>query len=172
MGAAYRALPEDLRDAVEGTFVRHSAQRYFKIRPSDVYRPVMELLDEIEQETPTVAHPTVLVHPATGERVLYLSAGFAESIVDAAGNELDPGLLRRLLEITGQLDESFQHPGIHLQGFEEGDLLVWDNRSLIHRALHTVKPEPTASFRVTVHDQYPFYEGVATEQSVRAPQPV
>ena len=40
-----------------------------------------------------------------------------------------------------------------------GDLLVWDNRSLVHRAKHAVKPEPTASFRVTVHDEHPFYEG-------------
>ncbi len=31
-------------------------------------------------------------------------------------------------------------------------LLVWDNRSLMHRALHTTQPEPAVSFRVTVQD--------------------
>ncbi|MEU3183406.1 TauD/TfdA family dioxygenase [Streptomyces sp. NPDC006923] len=161
MGRAYEALPQDLKDAVEGTLCRHSVQRYFKIRPTDVYRPIVDILADVEAETPTVTHPTVTVHPVTGERILYLSEGFGLSLADDKGNDLDDELLRRVLEATGQLDETFQHPHIHLQTYDEGDLLVWDNRSLIHRALHTTKPEPTASFRVTVHDEYPFYEGIA-----------
>ena len=31
-------------------------------------------------------------------------------------------------------------------------MLVWDNRSLVHRALHTATPEPAVSYRVTVYD--------------------
>ncbi|NJQ13806.1 (3R)-3-[(carboxymethyl)amino]fatty acid oxygenase/decarboxylase [Streptomyces bohaiensis] len=160
MGRAYEALPQRLKDAVAGTVCRHSVQRYFKIRPTDVYRPLVEVLADVEAETPTVTHPTVTVHPVTGERILYLSEGFALSLADAEGNELDGGLLRELLEATGQTDDTFSHPGIHLQTFEQGDILVWDNRSLIHRALHTSQPEPTSSFRVTVHDEHPFYEGI------------
>jgi taurine dioxygenase len=98
----------------------------------------------------------VAIHPVTGERILYLSEGFCLSLSDKAGNELDPSVLHRLLEGSGQLDETFATAGTYLQTYEKGDLLVWDNRSLIHRALHTTKPEPAASFRVTVHDEYPF----------------
>jgi taurine dioxygenase len=50
------------------------------------------------------------------------------------------------------LDTSFEHDNIHLQTFEKGDLLVWDNRSLVHRALHTSNSEPAVSYRVTVYD--------------------
>lgn len=161
MGRAYRKLPAGLRSAIDGSTCLHSARRYFKIRPADVYRPIHEVMADVERETPPVAHPTVLTHPVTGEQVLYLSEGFAYALEDGDGTRLDGAVLPELLTRTGQLDTTFTHENIHLQTFEEGDLLIWDNRSLIHRALHTVKPEPTESFRVTVHDEYPFHAGVA-----------
>ncbi len=154
MSRAYQKLPAELKAAIRGTSCRHGASRYFKIRPSDVYRPIGELVAEVRATTPPAAHPTVFIHPVTGEPTLYVSEGFTESIHDAAGNELDGELLRRVLEATGQLDTTFTHENIHLQTFEKGDLLLWDNRTLIHRALHTTKPEPTASHRVTVLDEY------------------
>jgi alpha-ketoglutarate-dependent taurine dioxygenase len=159
MGRAYQKLPERLRAAVAGTTCRHSARRYFKIRPTDVYRPIHEVMADVERETPPVGHPTVITHPVTGEQILYLSEGFAYALEDADGNLLDDSVRRELLTLTGQLDSTFSHENIHLQTFEEGDLLIWDNRSLIHRALHTTKPEPTVSFRVTVHDEHPFHAG-------------
>ncbi|MFF1354023.1 TauD/TfdA dioxygenase family protein [Streptomyces sp. NPDC058297] len=159
MGQAYQHLPEELKKAIAGTRAEQSPRRYFKIRPSDVYRPVSELLDEIEQKTPAVKHPTTFVHPVTGETVLYVSEGFTCALEDDQGNTLDEQLVPQLLEASGQLDMSFEHPNIHLQTYEEGDLLIWDNRSLIHRALHTTTPEPAVSHRVTVHDEFPFHEG-------------
>jgi alpha-ketoglutarate-dependent taurine dioxygenase len=161
MGRAYEKLPGELKVAIKDTYITHTARRYFKIRPTDVYRPIGELLLEIERETPAVRHPATFEHPVTGETVLYLNAGFADKIQDANGNVLEGGLLDSLLEATGQLDTTFQHENIHLQTFEKGDLLIWDNRSLVHRALHTVKPEPTVSYRVTVHDAHEFYHGIA-----------
>jgi alpha-ketoglutarate-dependent taurine dioxygenase len=161
MGRAYERLPEDLRRAADDLMCVHNLRSYFKIRPADVYRPMGEILDEIERETPPVVHPTVVVHPVTGERILYLSKGFTVALRDRQGNAVDPDLLQRLLEAAGQLDDSMTHPNIHLQTFEEGDLLIWDNRSLVHRAKHGAQPEPAASFRVTVHDEHPFYEGIA-----------
>jgi taurine dioxygenase len=101
----------------------------------------------------------VIEHPVTGESVLYLSQGLTSAIEDRAGQP-DADLLTELFEASGQLDNTFTHKNIHLQTFDTGDLLVWDNRSLIHRALHTEKPEPTVSYRVTVHDEFPFYQGI------------
>jgi alpha-ketoglutarate-dependent taurine dioxygenase len=156
LGKAYEALPADLKAAVEGVGAVHSPRRFFKIRPTDVYRPIGELLEEIELKTPAVRHSAVIKHPSTGESVLYISEGFTVALEDAEGKELDGDLLRRLLEATAQYDTSFEHELIHLQRFEFGDLLVWDNRSLVHRALHTQTPEPAVSHRVTVYDEYPF----------------
>lgn len=161
MGEAYRKLPADLKAEIAGTRCRHSVRKYFKIRPKDVYRPISEIIDEVEAKTPAVVHPTTFSHPITAETVLYISEGFTVGIEDAEGNALDEDLLQRLFDATGQLDEDLAHENIHLQEFVQGDLLVWDNRSLIHRARHTTTPEPTVSHRVTVHDAHKLYEAQA-----------
>ncbi|MEV7977588.1 TauD/TfdA family dioxygenase [Streptomyces sp. NPDC086519] len=159
MGRAYEALPAELKKEIAGTRCRHSVRKYFKIRPHDVYRPLCEVIEEVETRTPPVVQPTTFIHPMTGETVLYISEGFTVGIEDADGNPLDEELLKRLFEATGQLDETFEHGNIHLQSFTKGDLLIWDNRSLIHRARHTTTPEPTVSHRLTVHDERTLYDG-------------
>lgn len=161
MGKAYEALPEDLKKQAAGTFAEHSVRKYFKIRPTDVYRPISEIIEEVDTKTPPVVKPTTFTHPMTGETVLYISEGFTLGLQDEEGKPLETDLLHRLFTATGQLDDDFTHPNIHLQTFEKGDLLVWDNRSLIHRARHTTTPEPTVSFRVTVHDEHKLYDEVA-----------
>jgi taurine dioxygenase len=160
MGRAYAKLPDELKKEIDGTFCRHSVRKYFKIRPHDVYRPISEIIAEVETKTPAVRQPTTFTHPLTGETVLYISEGFTVGIEDADGNPLDDELLKRLFDVTGQLDDTFEHDNIHLQSFEKGDLLVWDNRSLIHRARHTTTPEPTVSYRVTVHDERKLHDGI------------
>ncbi|MGW3204271.1 (3R)-3-[(carboxymethyl)amino]fatty acid oxygenase/decarboxylase [Streptomyces sp. NPDC001135] len=160
MGRAYAKLPGDLKKQVADTYCRHSVRKYFKIRPHDVYRPLSEIIEEVERKTPPVRQPTTFTHPLTGERVLYISEGFTVGIEDADGTPLDDDLLHRLFEATGQLDDTFEHDNIHLQSFEQGDLLIWDNRSLIHRARHTTTPEPTVSHRVTVHDERKLHDGI------------
>lgn len=157
MGKVFAGLPEELRSVARTTKGLHSARRYFKIRPSDVYRPICELVDEIEKKTPPVIHPTVFVHPITGEEVLYVSEALTCELHDQQGRVLEDDSLHRLLEASGQLDTTFGNEHIHTQTFTEGDLLIWDNRSLVHRALHSPAPEPSTSYRVTVHDDHPFY---------------
>ncbi|HEU5470915.1 MAG TPA: TauD/TfdA family dioxygenase [Actinophytocola sp.] len=151
LATAYRTLSEELKLAAKETTATHSVRRYFKIRPTDVYRPISEIIDEVDAKTPPVTSPTTVTHPVTGETLLYISEGFTVSIQDVDGFPR-PELLRALLEATGQLDQTFQHENIHLQSFEKGDMLVWDNRSMVHRALHTTTPEPAVSYRVTVYD--------------------
>lgn len=157
MAKAFAELPDRLKDQLRGTTVEHSPRRYFKIRPSDVYRPIHEVQAEIEQVTPAVFHPTVFEHPVTGEEILYASEAATFGFLDADGHRLPPEILNEVLERSGQLDMSFTDPHIYLQTFVEGDLLAWDNRVLVHRAFHSTKPEPAQSYRVTVHDQHPFF---------------
>lgn len=152
MSEAYENLPARLKKAIAGTRCVHSVRKYFKIRPSDVYRPLSDVIREVEEETPPHTCPTVIRHPRTGLPVLYISEGFTVGIEDADGNDLGPDLLRELFEETGQLDETCTAPGIYLHTPEPGDLLLWDNRTLIHRALHTLEPEPTVSHRITISD--------------------
>jgi taurine dioxygenase len=151
MADAYEKLPAELKEAIKDTTATHSVLRYFKIRPSDVYRPISEIIDEVNAKTPPVTDATAVTHPHTGETILYISEGFTLSVQDAQGNER-ADLLKELLAHSGQLDRTYEHENIHLQTFEKGDMLVWDNRTLVHRALHTATPEPAVSYRVTVYD--------------------
>lgn len=153
MAQAYEQLPEQLREEISGLSARHSVSRYFKVRPSDVYRPLGEIIDEVNASTPAVEFPVAFEHPVTGEKLLYFSEGFT---VDIPGSR--PGLLRELLQATGQLDTEFSHPLIHTHAYDPGDIVIWDNRTLIHRALHTSDPTAaTVSHRVTALDGYPLY---------------
>lgn len=160
MGRVFRELPEALQQRIGESYASHSVRRYFKIRPGDIYRPLGEIIAEVESETPEVRHPTTFVHPVTGETVLYISAGFTHRIESEAGVDLGKDLLDELLGASGQGDETYQHPNIHLQTFEEGDLMIWDNRSLVHCALHAPVVEPAETFRITLHDHAEFYAGV------------
>ncbi|MFR9749932.1 TauD/TfdA dioxygenase family protein [Nocardia sp. 004] len=155
MAEAYRRLSPRLRDAITGTYCKHSARRYVKIRPSDVFRPLGELIAEVERKTPAQRWPTVMTHPVTGEQVLYLSEAFTYAIEDASATPLPETLLTDLLTESGQLDDRYEHENIFLQSYEPGDLVLWDNRTLIHRALHNPSNEATESLRVTVLDEYP-----------------
>lgn len=168
MAEAYEQLPAHLKAAIKNTYAHHSVRRYFKVRPDDVYRPISEVLADIEKETPSVMHPTTFTHPITGETVLYINEGFTYALEDAEGNTLDESILQELFEYTAQLDMRFNSPLVHLQAFSKGDLLLWDNRRLIHRALHAVKSEPSESYRLTLHDDYPFYEGITETSNLSA----
>jgi taurine dioxygenase len=161
MANAYERLTPRLKEVIADTVSTHSARRYVKLRPSDVYRPIGEIQAEIERVTPPQTWPTVLIHPVTGERILYISEAFTYDIEDSQGNALPTCLLDELLDASGQLDGSYEHPNIFVQTYEPGDLVLWDNRTLIHRALHNPTNEPTESYRVTVTDEYPLGAQVA-----------
>lgn len=159
LAEAFDKLPQALKDEARGTIACHSPRRYFKIRPEDVYRPICELLEEIDRETPPARHPTVIRHPVTGRETLFISEGLTYALEGPGGEELRPGLLRSLLEASGQMDAEHRHPAIHLQTVETNDLVMWDNRALVHCALHTPTPEPTETWRLTLNDGLPLSLG-------------
>lgn len=158
MSEVYEYLPDDLKLITNDSTCYHSARRYFKIRPEDVYRPISEIFDEIERVTPPVKHPTTFTHPVTGETILYITEAFTYQIEDSQGNTLDTSILQTLLAHSGQLDQTFQHPLIEHHEFELGDVRIWDNRSLVHCAHHVANSEPTVTFRLTLYDNYPLYK--------------
>ncbi len=76
--------------------------------------------------TPPVDHPVVRTHPETGRKCLYLG-DHAESIV---GMPYDEG--RALIE---ELNALAIHPELTYEHrWAPGELIVWDNRCLMHRA--------------------------------------
>jgi alpha-ketoglutarate-dependent taurine dioxygenase len=144
MAAAYERLPADLKLAVRDVVATYGVLRYAMLGTRDKRQTLAGIVDQVNTRTPPVRGPLAAPHPHTGETVLHLSEGFTMALTGPDGADR-PDLLAALLEATGQLDPTYRHENIHSQVFEHGDLLVWDNHSLIHRAAEDVAPEPVVS---------------------------
>ncbi len=152
LNKVWESLPDRVRDPVRGTFATHDPRRHIKIRPHDVYKPIGEVWDEISTTTPPITWPTVIRHPKTGQEILYICASGTTKIEDGDGNVLPAGVLQELMAATGQLDQDFTSPFIHTQHYEVGDVVLWDNRVLMHRAKHGTASGTLTTHRLTMLD--------------------
>ncbi len=107
MALAYEALPAATRQRLTGLRV--------------VFRPAFDA------SQPAVDHPLVRTHPDTGRKSLYL------------GNHATHVLGLREVEGKALLAELLQHATqrrfVYTHRWRIGDLVMWDNRCLLHRAV-------------------------------------
>jgi taurine dioxygenase len=92
----------------------------------------------------------VIAHPVTGKRALYVSSGFTAGLegLSAETNR----------EIMSQLFTFIERPQhVHVHRWQDGDILLWDNRNLLHRASDTPPGEQSCSYRIGIYDGLPFY---------------
>lgn len=150
MEAVYANLPAELAHFVEGTRAIHEAKWRYKIQASDIDKSITEVLEEFGRITPAVTHPTVITHPVTGRRSLYVSRGFTVGIEGLTHEEN-----RAALEALFAFVERPEH--VHLQAWAHGDILLWDNRQVIHMSSGALHGSPSISYRIGVYDGLPFY---------------
>ena len=114
---AYEALPEEKRFLLKGLagmniYDYHSPNRC-KVtgeHPPDAHR---------------YPHPLVRFHPETGKRSLYLNRLMTDHVVDM---EVSSG--RQLLGTL--FDQLERDEFVYEHAWAEGDLVIWDNRCLVH----------------------------------------
>jgi len=75
----------------------------------------------------SVAHPLVRTHPESGRKAIYLNPIRTEGIVGMDDGEGLP-LLDELLDHAMQEKYQYRHR------WEPGDVVMWDNRCLLHKA--------------------------------------
>ncbi len=100
--------------APDGTYGERDKGRSMDIRPSEAALAVQD-------------HPLVPAHPETGRRGFYSTLGYIIGIKGLSQDEAVP-LLIELQQWQGQ--DRF----VHMQKWEPGMLVMWDNRSVLHRA--------------------------------------
>jgi taurine dioxygenase len=123
MRAAYDALPEAMKQKLEGLIATHDRNFTYSQRYPD--RP--PLSPEQLKKVPPVTHPMVRVHRETGRKSLYLSLTCISDIAGMARREA-----RALVE---DLSAHATRPEfVYSHEWSVGDLVVWDNRCLLHRA--------------------------------------
>jgi len=118
--AAYDALPASMKARLEGLVAEHSIwhsrARYGGYQPTEEERKLR----------PGAHHYLVRRHPGSGRKALYI-ASHAFRIVGMPEAE-GQALLQELIDFATQPQFIFSH------AWSVGDLVIWDNRSTMHRA--------------------------------------
>jgi alpha-ketoglutarate-dependent taurine dioxygenase len=120
MRAAYDALPDAMKERLEGLVATHS-YRYSQGRIGGLEMYPAAGLDAIDG----AEHPVVRTHPATGRRSLFIGrhAFRIRGMDDAAAQAL----------LSELLDFACRPPRILTHAWEVGDVVMWDNRCVLHR---------------------------------------
>ncbi|MFA1544993.1 TauD/TfdA dioxygenase family protein [Actinomadura chokoriensis] len=158
-GAAYRDLPDELRELADRLWAVHTNDYdYVKPRSSGADpEKSAEHRRAFVSRTWKTAHPVVRVHPESGERNLFIG-GFAQSLVG-----LSPREGRTLLDV---FQAYVTRPENILRwSWAPGDLVVFDNRITQHYASDDYGDLPRLLHRVTVAGDVP--AGVDGRESYR-----
>ncbi len=113
----YRALatlPGDLRDRIEGRSIRH----------------VVTGLDLGPDDESEAWHPIVRTHPVSGRTALYLTTPARCAEVSGLGDDEARTLVAELTEHSTRDDNTYRH------SWAPGDVVMWDNGCVLHRADH------------------------------------
>jgi taurine dioxygenase len=117
--AAYEALPDALKEKLEGRSAAH-------IYGGRLKRQQERLEEENKNRAPAI-HPLVPTHPETGRKSLYFNDGQIISILGMDQAESD-ATIADLAQRTGSRDGDYRHK------WRRGDVVIWDNRCSIHCA--------------------------------------
>jgi len=119
MVAAYNALSPNMRAIVDGMRGIHRYQGNAGVNVSKEY------VETLNKNRIVTEHPLVRVHPETGERALYVSPSFLESIVGFTPTE-SAALLAMLKTHAARPEFTVRFK------WDDHALAMWDNRQVLH----------------------------------------
>lgn len=93
-------------------------------------------------------HPMVRVHPVTGRKALYVSPTYVTHI-DGLPQAESRAILAYLHAHCMQVEFLFKHR------WTLGDMVIWDNRSVVHNAIMDYTPHQRRMHRASVFARHP-----------------
>jgi len=142
MIAAYERLPAALRARLD----QFSAVHDYAARMAKQGRP--DLSAAQRAEVPPVVHPVVRVHPETGKRALFVSEGFTTRILGLPEAE-SAAILEQLFAAEKAPEIIYRHK------WRPGDMVMWDNRAVIHLAAGCPPEMARTMYRTTIKGDAP-----------------
>ena len=112
---AYETLPTQLREHLDGRTIRHVVTG-LELGPDD--------------ET-AAEHPVFRPHPVTGRPALYLSTPARCVAISGLSPAESEGLVATLFEHSTTAENTHRH------AWAPGDVVIWDNACVLHRADHS-----------------------------------
>ena len=142
--AAYDDLPAAMKKTIEPLIgLHHYGNRDDLDRRSRTVASV--LTEEQERRMQWVRHRIARTHPVTGRKALYAVSGSSFGIEGMPEDEA-----------VALLDELKRHATqqkyLYRLGYGVGDVVVWDNASLLHSATLTDPDDPRTLWRITVKE--------------------
>jgi taurine dioxygenase len=142
--AAYDDLAESMKRRIASLIaVHHYGNRNV---PDEMSRTAASpLTAEQKAKLPLITHPIVRPHPVTGRKALYAVSGSSYGIVGMPDDEA--------LELLDELAaHATQAKYVYRLAYRVGDVVVWDNASLLHSATLTDADDPRTLWRITIKE--------------------
>ena len=142
MTTAYDALSDRMKKYLDGLYAWHdmngpmTAALRHKVVTHERYVEVVTM-------NRRHLHPMVVTHPVTGRKALYISPTYTTHIDGLAPTESDA--------ILAYLNAHCQHVlFVFRHRWALGDMVIWDNRSVIHHAILDYQPHQRRMQRASV----------------------
>jgi taurine dioxygenase len=144
MYAAYDDLPEAMKQRIDGLVVRHHYGNRDDLDESS-RTAASKLTGEQKDKVNWVRHKLVRTHYGTGRKALYAVSGSSFGIDGMPDDEA----VRLLDELKAHaLQDKYRYS----HSYEVGDVVLWDDLSLLHSATLTDPAQPRTLWRITVKE--------------------
>lgn len=142
--AAYDDLPQALKSRIDPLVaVHHYGNRHNQDESTRTVASV--LTDEQKARMPLITHPVVREHPVTGRKALYAVSGSSYGILGMPDDEA--------VDLLDELAAHSTAPRYQLSlAYGVGDLVIWDNASLLHSATLIDPEDPRTLWRITLKE--------------------
>ena len=133
---AYEALPDALKAKLQGRMAINAYE----------FGTTVKVIDHYDRtKFPHHAHPVLRRHPETGKPTVYVCELMTEEIVG-----LDAEESRAILEEIYAVQRRPEF--VHAHKWRVGDLVMWDNRCLLHARADFPREQRRLLRRVTIED--------------------
>jgi taurine dioxygenase len=144
---AYEELPDTVKVQIDNVVcLHHYGNR--DVKEETARTAASQLSDDQKRKMDWVRHPLVRAHPHVGHKSLYAVSGSSYGI-EGMGDDEGVSLLDDLKE------HSTQKQYCYTPTYAKGDVVIWDNCSLLHSAPLIDPSRPRTLWRITVKEAGP-----------------
>lgn len=139
--AAYEGLSPVMQDWLQTLTAIHTYTPYYK-EAINVWQYGDDAEERFDAEYPPREHPLIIRHPETGRPALFVNPVYTVQISGMSRPESD-AILRFLFHHVASTEYIYRHH------WSEGDVVVWDELTALHRAPTDFAPYDRKVVRVT-----------------------
>ncbi|MCH9673499.1 MAG: TauD/TfdA family dioxygenase, partial [Gammaproteobacteria bacterium] len=144
MYAAYERMPQALRERLVGMRIKHDATH---TSVGDLRVGFDEVSDP--REVPGAPHPIIRTHPESGKRALFLGRRYMAYVLGLSVEDSE-ALLDEIWHYAAHDDDCWT------QQWKTGDVVLWDNRAVMHRRASFDASERRRMHRTQLIGDVPF----------------